>query len=143
MWIVTALSLSNIFAVLIQKIFNSNLSECYFPKELKAGEVSSLFKSLDAFIKKNYRPITVLSFYRNRLSSLSLKGIIHFGHSEELHNLNECSDNNRSYSRLRSKVRLRRRNRSIYLLHAQTNMALVVYHVMSVTIASLTCYRVV
>ena len=41
--------------------FNSNLSECYFPKELKAGEVSSLFKSLDAFIKKNYRPITVLS----------------------------------------------------------------------------------
>ena len=37
------------------------MSECYFPKELKAGEVSSLFKSLDAFIKKNYRPITVLS----------------------------------------------------------------------------------
>ena len=35
--------------------------ECYFPKELKAGEISSLFKSLDAFIKKNYRPITVLS----------------------------------------------------------------------------------
>ena len=34
----------------------------YFPKgELTAGEVSSLFKSLDAFIKKNYRPITVLS----------------------------------------------------------------------------------
>ena len=52
---------ADIFAVLIQKIFNSNLSECYFPKELKAGEVSSLFKSLDAFIKKNYRPITVLS----------------------------------------------------------------------------------
>ena len=49
------------FAALIQKIFNSNLSGCYFPKELKAGEISSLFKSLDAFIKKNYRPITVLS----------------------------------------------------------------------------------
>ena len=28
---------------------------------MKAGEISSLFKSLDAFIKKNYRPITVLS----------------------------------------------------------------------------------
>ena len=52
---------ADIFAVLIQKIFNSNLSECYFPKELKAGEVSSLFKSLDAFIKKNYRPVTVSS----------------------------------------------------------------------------------
>ena len=52
---------TDIFAVLIQQIFNSNLSECYFPKELKAGEISSLFKSLDAFLKKNYRPITVLS----------------------------------------------------------------------------------
>ena len=52
---------ADIFAVLIHKIFNSNLSGCYFPKELKAGDVSSLFKSLDAFIKKNYRPITVLS----------------------------------------------------------------------------------
>ena len=37
------------------------MSECYFPKELKAGEISSLFKSLDGFIKKNYRLITVLS----------------------------------------------------------------------------------
>ena len=52
---------ADIFAILLQKIFNSNLAECYFPKELKAGEISSLFKSLDAFIKKNYRPITVLS----------------------------------------------------------------------------------
>ena len=42
-------------------IFNSNLSECYFPKELNAGEISSLFISLDALLKKNYRPITVLS----------------------------------------------------------------------------------
>ena len=52
---------ANIFAILLQKMFNSNVAECYFPKELKAGEISSLFKSLDAFIKKNYRPITVLS----------------------------------------------------------------------------------
>ena len=52
---------ADIFAILLQKIFNSNLSECYFPKDLKAGEISSLFKSLDAFIRKNYRPVTVLS----------------------------------------------------------------------------------
>ena len=52
---------ADIFTVLLQRIFNSNLSECYFPKELKAGEITSLFKSLDVFIKKNYRPITVLS----------------------------------------------------------------------------------
>ena len=51
---------ADIFVILLQKILNSNLSECYFPKDLKAGEISSLFKSLDAFIKKNYRPITVL-----------------------------------------------------------------------------------
>ena len=52
---------ADIFAILLQKIFHSNLSECYFPKDLKAGEISCLFKSLDAFINKNYRPITVLS----------------------------------------------------------------------------------
>ena len=51
---------ADIFAVLIQKTFNSNISGCYFPKELKDGEVSSLIKSVDAFTKKNYRPITVL-----------------------------------------------------------------------------------
>ena len=28
---------------------------------MKAGEISSLFKNLDAFIKKKYRPITDLS----------------------------------------------------------------------------------
>ena len=52
---------ADIFAILLQTIFNSNLSECYFPKDWKAGEISSLFKSLDAFIKKNYRPTSVLS----------------------------------------------------------------------------------
>ena len=31
-----------------------------FPKELKAGYVSALFKSTDTLSKKNYRPITVL-----------------------------------------------------------------------------------
>ena len=41
---------ADIFGILLQKIFNSNLSECYFPKELKAGEILSLFKSPDAFI---------------------------------------------------------------------------------------------
>ena len=37
------------------------MSECCFPKELKAGEITSLFKSLDVPTKKNYRPVTVLS----------------------------------------------------------------------------------
>ena len=53
------------FLQLSQQIFNFNLSECYFPKDLKAGEITSLFKSHDAFIKKHYRPITVLSSVSN------------------------------------------------------------------------------
>ena len=51
---------SDVFSVAIQNLFNSGLSKGTFPKELKAGDISSLFKKDDAFTKKNYRPITVL-----------------------------------------------------------------------------------
>ena len=51
---------SDVFSVAIQNMFNSGLSKGTFPKELKAGDISSLFKKEDAFTKKNYRPITVL-----------------------------------------------------------------------------------
>ena len=51
---------SDVFSVAIQSLFNSGLSKGTFPKELKAGDISSLFKKEDAFTKKNYRPITVL-----------------------------------------------------------------------------------
>ena len=51
---------SDIFSVEIQNLFNSGLSKGAFPKELKAGDVSSLLKKEDASAKKNYRPITVL-----------------------------------------------------------------------------------
>ena len=51
---------SDVFSVIIQNLFNSGLSKGNFPKELKAGDISSLFKKEDAFTKKNYRPITVL-----------------------------------------------------------------------------------
>ena len=40
--------------------FNSGLPKGTFPKELKAGDIISLFKKEDAFTKKNYGPITVL-----------------------------------------------------------------------------------
>ena len=40
---------TDIFAVLIQQLFNSNLSECSFPKELKAGLISSLFQKSRCF----------------------------------------------------------------------------------------------
>ena len=41
--------------------YNSCISESDFPNELKAGDISSLFKKDDAFSKKNFIPITVLS----------------------------------------------------------------------------------
>ena len=37
------------------------MSKCTFPEELKAGDTTSLFKQEDAFSKKNYRPIIVVS----------------------------------------------------------------------------------
>ena len=51
---------SHVFSVAIQSFFNSGLSKGTFPKELKAGDISSLFKKEDALTKKNYRPFTVL-----------------------------------------------------------------------------------
>ena len=51
---------SDVFIVVIQSLFNSHMSKCTFPEELKAGDITSLFKQEDAFSKKNYRPITVL-----------------------------------------------------------------------------------
>ena len=50
---------SDVFSVAIQNLFNSSLFKGTFPKELKAGDISSLFKKEDASMKKNYRPITV------------------------------------------------------------------------------------
>ena len=49
-----------VFGVELQNLTNSSLSSGVFPDKLKMEEVSSLFKSEDPFIKKNYRPITVL-----------------------------------------------------------------------------------
>ena len=43
-----------------QNLYNYGVSKGIFPKELKARDISSLFNKEDAFIKKNYRPITVL-----------------------------------------------------------------------------------
>ena len=51
---------SDVFTVVIQFLFNSHMSKCIFPEELKAADITSLFKQEDAFSKKNYRPITVL-----------------------------------------------------------------------------------
>ena len=50
----------DIFSVHLANLFNKCLSESRFPDELKAGDITALFKQNDAFDKKNYRQITVL-----------------------------------------------------------------------------------
>ena len=51
---------SDVFSVAIQNLFDSGLSIVTFPKELKAGDMISLFKKEYAFTKENYRFITVI-----------------------------------------------------------------------------------
>ena len=51
---------SDICAEPLQKIFNECVSKSQFPDELKAADVSSLFKKDVSTSKTNYRPISVL-----------------------------------------------------------------------------------
>ena len=51
---------SDIFAPVVQNHFNANISQNVFPEVLKAGDIIPLYKKDANFIKKNYRPITVL-----------------------------------------------------------------------------------
>ena len=58
--------------------YNTCISEVYFPDELKAGDISSLYKKDDAFCKKNYRPITVLSSVSKVFERLMYEQIMPF-----------------------------------------------------------------
>ena len=51
---------SDIFASILLGHFNATISQNDFPETLKAGDISSLYEKDDNFIKKHYRPITVL-----------------------------------------------------------------------------------
>ena len=50
---------SDLFASLVQLFINESIDTSTFPKELKKGDITSLFKNGDDFAKKNYRPITI------------------------------------------------------------------------------------
>ena len=45
----------------ISSIFNKSISQKRFPDRLKEAQVSPIFKKDDPFIKKNYRPVSVLT----------------------------------------------------------------------------------
>ena len=42
-------------------IFNKGVSQIQFPERLKVAQVSPIFEKDDPFIKKNYRPVSVLT----------------------------------------------------------------------------------
>ena len=51
---------SDIFVPVLQSLFNANISQNDFKETLKVEEISSLYKKDDNFVKKHYRPITIL-----------------------------------------------------------------------------------
>ena len=52
---------SDLFAPMLHFLINESVNTSNFPNELSKGDITSLYKNGDAFAKKNYRPITVLS----------------------------------------------------------------------------------
>ena len=73
---------SDLFAPLVQLFINESIDASNFPKELKKGDIISLFKNGDAFAKKNYRPFFPEVFFfsvaveMRRLPVFSLKLIV-------------------------------------------------------------------
>ena len=51
---------SDVCTPYLQKICHLLFEKGIFPDKLKLAEVSPLFKSVDALLKKNYRPISIL-----------------------------------------------------------------------------------
>ena len=58
--------------------YDAHPSICKIREELKAGDITSLFKQEDAFSKKNYRPITVLPSVSKIFERLMQKQMLPF-----------------------------------------------------------------
>ena len=69
---------SDLLLPYLSSTYNSYILENYFPNELKSGDISSLFKTDNAFTKKNYRPITVLSSVSKIFDRLMYEQVIPF-----------------------------------------------------------------
>ena len=54
------------------------VEQCIFPEKLKLADVSPVFKNGDATVKKNFRPISVLSSLSKVFERLLLKQILPF-----------------------------------------------------------------
>ena len=60
------------------KLANEMVEQCIFPEKLKLADVSPVFKNGDATVKKNFRPISVLSSLSKVFERLLLKQILPF-----------------------------------------------------------------
>ena len=58
-------STTDIHVSLLTKIINSSIRNGCFPDELKAAEVTPVFKKNDDLEKENYRPVSVLPLLSN------------------------------------------------------------------------------
>ena len=54
------------------------VEQCIFPEKMKIADVSPVFKNGDATVKKNFRPISVLSSLSKVFERLLLKQILPF-----------------------------------------------------------------
>ena len=66
----------------LSNIFNKSIKNGQFPDDLKDAQVSPLFKKDDPFIKKNYRPVSILNSHSKIFESL-----IHCQLSEHFENI--------------------------------------------------------
>ena len=66
----------------LSNIFNKSIKNGQFPDDLKDAEVSPLFKKDDPFIKKNYRPVSILNSH-----SKIFESFIHCQLSEHIENI--------------------------------------------------------
>ena len=62
----------------VTKLANEMVEQCIFPEKLKLADVSPVFKNGDATVKKNFRPISVLSSLSKVFERLLLKQILPF-----------------------------------------------------------------
>ena len=69
---------AELFAPLLLTIFNKCISLGYYPKSMKVGKVSPLYKKGEKDEKNNYRPITILTQFNQLFERLLSKRFINF-----------------------------------------------------------------
>ena len=69
-------SVADLLAKPFTKIINMSIKESFFPSRAKIASVLPLFKSLERVLKKNYRPVSVLSTFSKILERVMKSQIV-------------------------------------------------------------------